>query len=120
MRSAAKRAMTEPSQKIFRDRQFNVAVTSDELALLQRRAAAAGMRPVDYGRARLFAEWKVAARHAEHAHHLDPLLIAHLSRIGNNLNQVARLMNTFQRPAPAGLPELLDEIRALIRRATPP
>ena len=74
------------------------------------------MRPVDYARARLFAEWRISEAALAAAHHLDPLFQAQLSRIGNNLNQIARRMNTFHQPAPAGLEPLLAEIRALINR----
>jgi len=81
-------ANTKPN--IIRDRQFNVAVTADELKRIHARAAAHGMRPVDYGRARLLAAWRAAGPEIASAAHLDPLLLAQLSRVGNNLNQIAR------------------------------
>jgi hypothetical protein len=105
--------MARPEIKEKRDKQFNVAVTLHELELLHARAAAAGMRPADYGRARLFAEWRTSARQAA-APHLDPLLIAGLSRVGNNLNQIARRLNTLDMPTPPSLEPLLQEVRALI------
>jgi hypothetical protein len=108
--------MARPKQKLKRDRQFNVAVTAHELEMLHARAAARGMRPVDYGRARLFAERRTTEVHAAGAPHLDPLFLTHLSRLGNNLNQIARRLNTVGQPAPPTLEPLLREIRALLSR----
>jgi Bacterial mobilisation protein (MobC) len=104
--------MTDTKQKSIRSRQFNVAVTRDELKRIHARAAARGMRPVDYGRARLLAEWRAGAPAS--APHLDPLLLAALSRLGNNLNQIARRLNTLDLPAPPTLEPLLREIRGII------
>jgi hypothetical protein len=105
--------MARPKVKEKRDKQLNLKITARELELLRARAAAAGVRPVDYGRARLFAEWRATARQAA-TPHLDPLLIAALSRIGNNLNQITRRLNTLDIPAPPSLEPLLREIRTLI------
>lgn len=79
------------------------------------------MRPVDYGRAKLLG----AADRGIHAHdapapHLDPLLIVQLSKIGNNLNQIARRLNTLDLPAPPSLEPLLQLIRSLIAKAGSP
>jgi hypothetical protein len=106
--------MGRPPLEIKRDRQFNVGLTKREHELLQRRAARAGMRPVDYGRARLLGEWRVTAQEASGGAHLDPLLLNALIRLGNNLNQIARRLNTLGQPAPATLSALLEEIRRLI------
>ena len=111
--------MARPRLKTKRDKQFNVGLTAHELALLHERATACGMRPVDYGRARLFAEWRVNAARASAAAHLDPLLLAQLSRLGNLLNQVARRLNTIAQPAPPSLEPLLQEIRSLIAKGIP-
>lgn len=108
--------MTEPKQKTIRDRQFNVAVTTDELMLIRNRAAARGMRPVDYGRARLLAAWRVANPEVASAAHLDPLLLAQLSRLGNNLNQIARALNTSGHLVPSELIRLLNQIREIINK----
>ena len=111
--------MPRPKQQNPRDRQFNIGLTAREWAQLHRRAAALGMRPVDYGRARLFAEWRVAEAAAASAGHLDPLLLAQLSRIGNVINQIARRMHVFGQPAPPSLDALLQQVRALISRRIP-
>jgi Bacterial mobilisation protein (MobC) len=116
MRSASCSAMNDTKQKVIRERQFNVAVTSDELKRIHAHAAARGMRPVDYGRARLLAEWRAGG--STSAPHLDPLLLAALSRLGNNLNQIARRLNMLDQPTPPTLEPLLREIRAIINTST--
>jgi len=108
--------MGRPPLKIKRDRQFNVGLTAREYELLLQRAARACMRPVDYGRARLLAEWRLSAQHASATAHLDPLFLNALVRLGNNLNQIARRLNMIAQPAPPTLEPLLREIRQLIAR----
>lgn len=110
--------MGRPPVEIKRNRQFNVGLTAPEYDLLLARAARAGMRPVDYARARLFAEWRINATAAAAAH-LDPLLLNQLIRVGNNLNQIARKMNAFNQPAPASLGRLLEEIRRIVAEGLP-
>lgn len=109
--------MGRPKLEIPRDRQLNVALTFAELTDVQRAARAAYLRPVDYARAKLFAAPGRAPRTAIAVPHLDPLLAAHLSRLGNNLNQIARQLHQFAIPAPAELAALLAEIRAALRMA---
>jgi hypothetical protein len=122
MRSATLHgAMGRPPKEIRRDRQFNVGLTAREHDVLHARAARAGMRPVDYGRARLLREHRgPASALGVEAPHLDPLLTVQLSKIGNNLNQIARRLNTLDFPAPPSLEPLLQEIRALIAKAGSP
>jgi hypothetical protein len=108
--------MTQAKETERRDRQFNVGLTAREYALLHKRAAALGMRPVDYGRARLFSVRTVGDMPERYTPHLDPLFIARLSRLGNNLNQIARKLHALDVPAPDSLEPLLLEIRDLIRR----
>jgi Bacterial mobilisation protein (MobC) len=109
-------AVVRPKHKIRRDRQFNVSLTSREFELLYARAAACRMRPVDYGRARLF-NGSMEQQAAQSAAHLDPLFLAQLSRLGNNLNQLTRHLNAVGGSAPASLEPLLREIRSLISNA---
>jgi hypothetical protein len=113
--------MGRPPNKIKRDRQFNVGLTTREHDLLLARASRAGMRPVDYGRARLLggAAQQASGTDAP-APHLDPLFVAQLSRLGNNLNQIARRLNTLDFPSPPSLEPLLQLIRALIGKAGSP
>ncbi len=117
MRSTGKVAMARPRQHEIRDRQVNIKLTAKELEFVRRRAAAEGLRPVEYGRARLLAEWCVNEARIAAAPHLDPLFQVQLSRLGNNLNQIARRMHGFGEPGPPTLEPLLQEIRALIRRS---
>jgi hypothetical protein len=111
--------VVRPKQKIRRDRQFNISLTPREFELLYARAAACRMRPVDYGRVRLFHGGTAGSEAAPCAAHLDPLFYAQLSRLGNLLNQIARRLNTYGGPAPATLEPLLGDIRALINRGAP-
>jgi hypothetical protein len=111
--------MADTKPKIFRDRQFNVAVTTDELNRIHAHAAARGMRPVDYGRARLLGAGGMNAKAEAARPHLDPLFVASISRLGNLLNQIARRLNTFGGPAPATLEPLLREIRDIISKGIP-
>jgi len=110
--------MGRPPNKIKRDRQFNVGLTGREHELLLARAGRAGMRPVDYGRARLLGTRSdPALALGAPAPHLDPLFVANLSRLGNNLNQIARRLNTLGFPPPPSLEPLLRQIRILITQA---
>jgi len=107
--------MGRPKLQITRDRQFNVGLTAAEFAELQRAARLAGMRPVDYGRAKLLSKPGRIARTAYDVRQLDPLLLVQLSRIGNNLNQIARGLNALSLPAPEDLAPLLADLRSIMR-----
>jgi Bacterial mobilisation protein (MobC) len=119
MRSAEKRcSVARPSKLEKRDRQLNLKLTARELEWVLKRAMASGMRPVDFGRAQLLADRVVRAVRGAAPAHLDPLFLAQLSRIGNNLNQLTRRLNEFHVPAPETLSSVLQEIRDIIRRAS--
>jgi hypothetical protein len=109
--------MARPRKEEVRDRQFNIKLTERELEAVRECAAEAGMRTVDFGRARLLDGSAVAKAAAAARPRVDPLFLAELSRLGNNLNQVARKLNTLPRPSPPTLEPLLQEIRAMIARA---
>ena len=113
-------SVARPTKRDKRDHQLNLKLTAREQAWVYRRAAAAGLRPVDYGRAQLLSERALKAARINAPPHLDPLFLAQLSRIGNNLNQIARKMHAFGQPAPPMLEHLLSEIRASIRQAGSP
>ena len=118
---SGKAAMGRPRKlNDARDRQFNVGLTAHEMEIVQRAARLAGMRPVDYGRARLLSRPGRIARTSEAVRHLDPLFLVQLSRIGNNLNQVARRLNDLALPEPEDLAPLLMEIRQILRSAGSP
>jgi ABC-type transporter Mla subunit MlaD len=109
--------MGRPTKSDKRDRQFNLRLTVRELEWVRARAVATGMQAADYGRAQLLAERPVRALRKALAAHLDPLLLAHLSRLGNNLNQIARALNSRRMPVPPDLGALLAAIREIIRKA---
>src|SRR5262245_33160024 len=111
--------MARPRKSNRRDRQLNLKLSESEFNWVRARAASVRMEIVDYGRAQLFANRKVR-KLTENASrfHLDPRFMAQLSRIGNNLNQIARRLHEFHLPAPAELEELLASVRAIIRSAS--
>ena len=108
--------MARPKKIISRDRQLNLSLTSAELELIRSRAARAGMLVPDYSRARLLADWRVRARQVTAPSLFDQLAFEQLKRLGNNLNQIARYMNTHDEPVPPILEALLLDIRVAIDR----
>lgn len=116
--------MPRPPTNNRRDQQLNFSLTSAELTALRSRADAAGMHLVDFGRDLLLR------RRTPSSANVDPeivdaqntlaraaLLLTHeLRRLGNNLNQIARRLNTLDEAAPPSLEPLLREIRALLNR----
>jgi hypothetical protein len=78
-----------------------------------------GKRPVDYARALLLGK-----NHAEMPDIAvsagERLRAEQLKRIGNNLNQIARVQNTLRVPAPPSLEPLLQDIRRMIAASGPP
>ena len=109
--------MARPAKQEKRDRQLNVKLTLQELNWLLARAGSAGLKPVDFARAQLFAARRTRRKGAA-AGQLAPLCLNHLSRIGNNLNQLARRFHQFQIPPPAALESALQAVRTIIRRAS--
>lgn len=108
--------MGRPTKRVKRDRQMNLKFTAQERAWIDARAAKALLEPFDFARAQVLTDRPVTARRAS-PHQLDPLLLTHLSRIGNNLNQIARKMHAFGAPAPESLTPLLDRVRDLLAKA---
>ena len=111
--------MGRPPKREPRDHQINIRLTPREYTWVSMRALALGMRPVEFGRNQLFATRPVQEeRQAPTQGALDPHVVMHLSRIGNNLNQIARRLNQLQLPLPEPLEPLLAAIRDILRRAT--
>ncbi|RED25770.1 mobilization protein MobC [Rhodopseudomonas thermotolerans] len=96
---------------------MNIKLTQREFEFVCQCAAAKGMRPVDYSRARLLTEWQASAAIVTVGHQGDPAFRVQLSRLGNNLNQIVRRMNSFDEPCPPTLEPLLQDIRTLIIRS---
>src|ERR1700749_677768 len=101
MRSAVEWcSMARPTKHDKRDHQLNLKLTLREYNWVCNRAAASGLRPVEFGRAQLLAERALRMARVVAPPHLDPLFLAHLSRIGNNLNQLTRRLHEFHMPPP--------------------
>lgn len=96
---------------------MNIKLTEREFEFVCQCAAANGMRPIDYGRARLLTEWRISEANVTGGPQSDPAFRVQLSRLGNNLNQIVRRMNTYDEPSPPTLEPLLQEIRTLISRS---
>lgn len=111
-------AMARPKLQTPRDRQLNIGLTAAEHETVLRRAAAEGMRPVDYGRARLLGGRLRQKQASKEGGRFDPLFLIQLSRIGNNLNQIARQIHSLRLPLPVGLEEVIRELRELLRQGT--
>jgi hypothetical protein len=74
----------------LRDEWLKARVTADELHLVEQWAREANMTPSDYIRsAALKAPITIRRYRAP-----DPAVISQLQRIGNNINQIARICNT--------------------------
>jgi hypothetical protein len=106
--------MARPTKFETRDQQLNLKLTRREFDWICARAARQAERPVDYARAQVLSERPI--RSFAKQGHLDPLFLVHLSRLGNNLNQIARRLHQVGIASPESLDALLAEIRSLIRK----
>jgi hypothetical protein len=109
--------MARPRSIELRERQINIKLTEREFEFVCQCAAASGMRAVEYSRARLLTEWRASEAITAGRSKEDPTYRVQLSRLGNNLNQIVRRMNSFDEPCPPSLEPLLQEIRTLITRS---
>jgi Bacterial mobilisation protein (MobC) len=110
--------MARPPKREKRDRQLNLKLTTREHAWVCGRAEALRMRLADYARLQLLSDRPRRSDTEASTPHLAPLFLAHLSRIGNNLNQIARRLHQLDLAAPSALEAALEEVRALIRKAS--
>lgn len=106
--------MSRPQHNERREYQLNLSLTRSELDLLRLRAAAAEMHLVHYSRAVLLSDG--AAPPPPPVAMTDRLTYEQLKKIGNNLNQIARFVNTMRKPPPPSLEPLLADIRAVLNR----
>ena len=115
--------MSRPRRSEPRCKQLNLSLTERELASIEARAAALGMRAVHFSRAILLK----ARRPAQSSrltrspaeplpNNLDRLIHIQLVRLGNNLNQMMRHAHRVGSPVPDDLGALLTDIRAIIGR----
>ena len=86
-------------------------VTAAELGLVEAQAAAAGLGLAEYVRRRVLGEHVAPARALA-----DDRLLLELNRVGVNLNQIARALNS-DRPEHGDLAATLAELRAVLARA---
>ncbi len=100
-----------------RDRQLNIGLTRAEFEIVRRRSEAAGLRPVDYGRAALVGGSAAAPTGAAAPRPAEQALFLQLKRLGNLLNQIVRHCHITQGPVPESLEPLLREIRAAASRS---
>lgn len=110
--------MTRPQKSEPRCKQLNLSLTEKELASIEARAAALGMRAVHFSRALLLDAPHEPVRPLanDRSGNLDRLIHSQLVRLGNNLNQMMRHVHRVGGPVPADLGPLLTDIRAVIAR----
>jgi len=108
--------MGRPTTTEPRRRQLNICLSDAELANLERRARAVGLRTVHFSRS-LLLHGDHRPTNPEIANAGNHLLYTELSRLGNNLNQIARHLHRTGDPLPADLEPLLRDIRQLIAGA---
>lgn len=106
--------MGRPQVSDPRNHQLNFSFTEAEIDLLRRRADEAQMRLVDYGRLVLLRKSLVPI--IPPAAQLDRVTYEQLKRLGNNLNQIARVLNATRALPPSGLDQLLRDIRNVLNR----
>ncbi len=106
--------MGRPPEANPRCHQLNISLTREDLSIIALRAAAAQMRLVEYGRLTLLS--KHGAPAPSPVAQIDRLAYEQLKRLGNNLNQIARHLNTHGGSAPPSLEALLKDIRAVLNR----
>lgn len=111
---AADKAKRTAPRSETRQRQAGVKVrlTAEERAVVEERADAAGLSIASYLRAAAIGD---AGPRARRSPTVDRTIaadaIAALNKAGGNLNQIAKQLNTFGGPAPAGLPDTLQAVK---------
>ncbi|HLH97042.1 MAG TPA: plasmid mobilization relaxosome protein MobC [Xanthobacteraceae bacterium] len=106
--------MGRPTKSEPRCKQLNLSLTSAELANIQRRAEAVGMRPVHFGRALLLDQERAVTITRQPMGNIARLIYSQLVRLGNNLNQMVRHLHATGDPLPPDLEPLLTDIRKII------
>ena len=88
-------------------------VRPDELHRVEQLARDAGKTPSEYVRDTALTAQIVVKR----TRRVEPILLNQLSRIGNNLNQIAKVLNTTGESRRAqGIEIYLDELRPVLKR----
>jgi len=110
----AKQKFGRPKVADPRNAQLNLSFTTRELDDIKRRARALGMRPAHFGRHALLNHDEWPAEQIRSA--TTGSTIAHLSRLGNNLNQMVKRFHMLHERPPKDAEPLLHDIRQLIAR----
>lgn len=104
-----------------RSQRLNLRLTASEGARVRQAAQATGVSTTDYARRAVLTAVGAAVPSRPTATVIDPAAIAALSRVGANLNQLARRANAGDLLQPGELPDSLaaiahqlDRIEALV------
>ncbi len=89
---------------------FTVRLAPAERLALQAEAARLRMSPTELARQRVLRGRVVVREHRQ----LDPRLVFELGKIGVNLNQIARALNSQQQVNPAVIHAAIAELRPVI------
>ncbi len=108
--------MARPTKTEKRDQQLNLKFTPREMAWVRAEAEVARMLRADFGRARVLVDAPMVVRYDLWSQERT-LLRIDLARLGNNLNQIARVMHANGGVPPDELVALLSEIRAALNRS---
>jgi hypothetical protein len=97
----------------LRDQWLHARVTTDELHRVEQLARDAQKTQSDYVREATLTARIMITQHRT----VDPVLLHELSRIGNNLNQIARVCNTTGESRRARhIEDYLDQLRPALKR----
>ena len=100
--------MAGGSEKRQRNRHILIRVTEDELAAIEARADASGLSIAAYLRATALGNPGPRARRRPPVNHVVlRQLLGELGRVGNNVNQIARALNSGEAASVAELREAL-------------
>lgn len=103
------------SQKRQRTKAFNIGMTDAEFAQAEARARTAGMSNAAYGRACVLGEKGPRAKGAPTVNReLLGEALASLNRVGNNLNQIAKQLNSGGHPDRAAMANARGELVAIL------
>jgi len=95
---------------------FAIRLTPAERLALQEEAERLSLSPTSLARQRLLRGRVVVQEHRR----LDPRQVFELGRIGVNLNQIARALNSGQNINPAAIEAALAELRSLLAQIVRP
>ena len=97
-----------------RDKLLQVRVTADELAEIERQAAAAELTAASYARSVLLSAPAPRARRRPAVETQEVArLLGELGKVGSNLNQIAHRLHTGQAIGSNSLAAALDDVRAM-------